>query len=283
MPTTLPVFLINLARDQDRLAHMTAQLAAAGLAFERVPAIEGTALPGRLADYLLTASGAVASKLKRGEVGCYGSHLVIHDRIVAEKLGPAILVLEDDLRIGTDLAGLLATLVERLPADWDIVRLSNLPKAAFVPVAGMDGRYELVRYSKIPNNTGAYLINPRGAAKFLAKPKPRIHAIDEDLRRPWDFGLKTYGVMPPPIVSNIFDSTIDRMDDRGLQRRLKIPKLLTGRTEGLGGGVRRAAYNIADLGLGMWVRCLMRNYGRALVGKVKGKERNADRSVFRVK
>ena len=278
----LPIFLINLERDKDRLAHMTAQLAAAGLPFERIPAILGTALPGPLADYLLTGTGEIASKLKQGEVGCYASHLVVHDRIKDEAPDLAVLVLEDDLRFGSDLASVLGEILGQLPADWDIVRLSNPPKSAYVPIAGMEGPYELVRYSKIPNNTGAYLINPRGAAKFLAGQRPRTRAIDEDLRRPWDFGLKTYGVMPPPIVSNIFESTIDRMEDRGLRRRLKPPKLLTGRTEGLAGGLRRARYNIADLGPGLWLRCLLRNYSRAVVARLKGKGKNADRTVFRV-
>jgi glycosyl transferase, family 25 len=278
----LPVFLINLDRDAERLARMAEQLAAAALSFVRVPAVIGAAVPEHLCGYLLTASGEIASKLKRGEVGCYASHLLIHSRISTEEAAQPVLVLEDDLRFASDLADVVAKVIEMLPADWDIVRLSNPPKSAYVPVAQLGGARELVRYSKIPNNTGAYLINPRGAAKFLAGPKPRMRAIDEDLRRPWNFGLKTYGVLPPPIVSNIFDSSIDAMEDRGLRPRAKPPKMLTGRTEGLIGGIRRMRYNMSDLGVRVWLRCLLRNATRALAARMWGKAVSADRSVFRV-
>lgn len=254
----IPVFLVNLDRDADRLAHMSAEFARVGLGFERVPAVLGTALPDRLAGHLLAPDGAIASDLKRGEVGCYGSHLVIHERIGREGLGPAVLVVEDDCRLPDDLVPLLDALVATLPEGWDIVRLSNPAKRAVVPLAPLPGGRSLVRYSKIPNNTGAYLISPKGAAKFLAAPVPRRRAVDEDLRRPWEFGLDTWGVEPAPIVSNIFDSSIEAMESRGLSAP-RPPKVLTGRTEGPLAGLGRAAYNIGVLGFGAWLRALLVN------------------------
>lgn len=278
----IPTFVINLDGDADRLTHMAGLLDAARLPFERVPAVFGTALPPHLAPWLLNADGSIASGLKCGEVGCYGSHLVIHDRILREGLGPALLVLEDDLAFGHELATKLSRLIEELPVEWDIVRLSNPPKRAFLPVSSLGGGHELVRYSKIPNNTGAYLISPRGAAKFLAMARPRQRAVDEDMRRPWDCGLDTYGVVPPLIVSNIFDSRIDAMEDRGLAKGWKRPKLLTGRTEGLSGGLRRMHWNISQLGLGGWLACLWRNLRLALIRGGKIDRARPDYSRFRI-
>lgn len=277
----VPVFLINLDRDEARLAHMSDELGAAGLAFERVPAVQGSAAPGGVAEYFLDTSGAIASSLKRGEVGCYASHLMIHERILRERLGP-VLVLEDDLRLPADFGSLLASLLATLPADWEIVRLSNAPKSAYVPLAALGAGRELVRYSKIPNNTGAYLINERGAARFLAGPRPRRRAVDEDLRRPWDFGPTSYGVVPPPVISNIFDSTIDSLEERNLRVRRRTPKILTGRTEGPLGALRRAGYNMRVLGMGPWLRCLVNNLGRAIGRRRRKRGDHSDFSALRV-
>lgn len=259
--------LINLDTSRDRLDHMSRQLEQAGLSFTRQPAIRGTAIPEVISTYLLDANGYVASTLKPGEVGCYASHLLIHFLMVEGQLPEIVLVLEDDLIVSPDLSAVLGAALEALPEQWDIVRLSNPPKRAYMPVATLPGNRELVQYSKIPNNTGAYLISRSGAEKFLAAYRPRRRAVDEDLRRPWEFGLKTYGIVPPPIVSNIFDSTIDALGDRGLGRP-RTPKVLTGRTENPLRGIGRARWNIEDLGAARWLRCLARNISNTMRPKL---------------
>jgi glycosyl transferase, family 25 len=278
----IPVFLINLDRDQDRLRYMQYQLAVAGLRFTRVPAVLGAEVPEDLQPYFWDTGTGRISPLKPGEIGCYASHLVILQEVASGTLGPAVLVLEDDLQFAPDFAQALASLLSNLPKTWDIIRLSNPPKRAYVPVLDLGLGRELVRYSKIPNNTGAYLISPSGAKRFL-QPSLRLRAIDEEMRRPWSTGLDTYGVVPPFIVSNIFDSSIDMMEDRGLMHRPKAPKVFTGRTEGLPGGIKRARHNIAVLGFKSWRACLMRNATSRLrkLRKVKGSA-HADFAGLRV-
>ena len=262
----LAALLINLDRDTDRLAHMQRELDACGIAFERVPAVDGRHLPERF------VAPFASSALRPGERGCYVSHLVIHERLAAGAFGDAALILEDDLRIDRDLRQVLAAILEALPARWDIVRLSNPPKRAFVPLAALPGERELVRYSKIPNNTGAYLMSRAGAQKFLDF-GPHRRAVDEDMRRPWTCGLDTYGVVAPPIVSNIFDSSIDAMGDRDLAAARQgaarfIPKALTGKTDGPAAAVARLAYNVRCLGVRDWAHCLLRN-GLRTISKAK--------------
>ena len=153
-----------------------------------------------------------------------------------------------------------------VPPGWDIIRLSNPPKRAFLPMARLPGCCELVVYSRIPNNTGAYLMSRTGAQKFLGFSGLRHRAVDEDMRRPCNCALVTYGIVQPPIRSNIFDSGIDAMGDRNLSTRRKLPKLFTGRTEGPVGGVRRLAWGIRALGMKSFMRCMWRNLVSGRIG-----------------
>ena len=257
MRHSVPVFLINLDRDAERLQAMTQELGRIELAFQRVPAIYGTQVPDYLRRYFLDPDGNIASNLKRGEVGCYASHLHILHEIVNRNL-PHALVLEDDLHFSDRFAELLEQLL-RFPRVWDIIRLSNAAKRSFVPVSDIMDGYRLVKYSRIPNNTGAYLISAAGASKFIRFAGLRGNPVDVDLRRCWRFGLYTFGVLPPPIQSNVVASRIDSMEDRGHGGvsfiRKAVNRITTGRTEFGLNTMRRIAYNIHFLGWRNWLRC----------------------------
>jgi glycosyl transferase family 25 len=203
-------WLINLDRDADRLAHMTAQCAGVGVAFTRFPAL-GPDLNDDLRPFFYNDAGRPHAPLRPGEIGCYGSHLAIMAKVVAA--GRPGLVMEDDLRLSPGFARLDA-LIAAAPADWGFLRLSNTPKSPCRQVgATADG--PIVEYWRVPNNTGAYLVSPEGAARFLAAYARRLRPIDEDLRREWEHGCPSYGPLNPPAVSNIFASSIDAMGGRG--------------------------------------------------------------------
>lgn len=268
--TAPPVILINLDRDADRLAHMAGELGRVGLAFERLPAVLGLAMADWQKPYFLNEAGAVASRLKPGEIGCYASHLLAARRIVDGAL-PAALVLEDDCALPGDLADLLAALTDNLPADWDIVRLSNPPKSPWQSLAPMPGGRDLVRYSRVPNNTGAQLLSRRGAAKLLAAGL-RSLPIDEHLRRPWLLGLATYGVVPAPIRSNIFQSTIDALGDRGLSRESRLAKLARRHIGGPAQWRAEFAWQRAHLGAAGYAEALARSLAASAMRKIGANE-----------
>jgi glycosyl transferase, family 25 len=283
MRQNIRTFVINLDRDRDRMVHMAKELEAAGLTFERFQAVYGLAVPESVAPFLLTADGTAASRLKPGEIGCYASHLALHQKIVADDTIEAALVLEDDVRLTPDFAALLQQLLQALPEGWDIVRLSNAPKKAWLARAPLVGGHELATYSRIPNNTGAYLISRKGAARFLAMSGPRHRAIDEDLRRPWFHGLSTWGVVPPPIVSNLFDSTIDALGDRGLRPGFNPGKLFAKAPEGPVTTFRRLFWTVRSLGLSGWLACSWRNLANLFKPKLSPNASDQERSRrFRV-
>ncbi|SDR47087.1 glycosyltransferase family 25 protein [Pseudovibrio sp. Tun.PSC04-5.I4] len=209
----MKVFLINLDRDSDRLQYMDAEIKAQGLEYERIPACLGLDIPDKLKGYFLGTDGKVKSALKNGEVGCYATHLRILQRIVDDAIDEPVLVLEDDL-IFQEVFGELLSNLDQLPEDWELIRLSNPSKSSFETVSEFGASSAIVTYWRVPNNTGAYLINRAGAQKFLQYAGLRKRAIDEDLRRPWEHKIKTYGVLSAPITSNIFDSSIDELSGK---------------------------------------------------------------------
>lgn len=218
---SLPVFYINRDRDVARLDSIRTYLSAAGLAAERVTAVEGLAVPDQFRDYFFTG-GTLHSKLKPGEVGCYASHLLVMSRIVERDLDYA-LVLEDDAVVRPDICETIANVLSAVPEGWDLVHICKDSNRAVKTIAVLDGNRRLIRYSRVPETTTGYLISRSGAKKFLKHSK-RYWPVDTDFRRPWSFGLEIYGVMPRLIDAGGFPSAIHQLGNHSRLRR-GIPML----------------------------------------------------------
>jgi glycosyl transferase family 25 len=264
------VFVINLDRDADRFVHMQRELDRIGLAFERFPAVLGMAVPDWLRPWFLDAEGRIASRLKPGEVGVYASHIALHRMLLDEARFDWLLVMEDDCEIAPDLPAL----IERLASsdlEFDIVKLSNPAKAAFIDHGAVIPGRALVTYQRVPNNLGAYLISRAGAEKTTRYRGLRRYAIDEDMRRDWDWGLLTYGILPAPIRANIFDrSSIDAMGDRGLGREGLIDKLRRRRIGTPAEWARQFVWQVERFGLLGYLGALLAFARRSVAKRVTG-------------
>lgn len=268
----LGALLINLDRDPERHSHMAAEFERIGLPYTRIPAVLGLGMPGWVKPYFLDASGNIASGLKAGEVGCYASHLVVAKHLIDSGRAYA-LICEDDLTLPDDLVPLLESALGRLPAGWDILRLSNPPKAAYSVIADLPAGRDLVLYSRVPNNTGCHLLSRSGAEKLLA-PGVRSLQIDEHLRRPWRLEMETYGIAPAPVISNIFDSTIDAISDRGLGLESWVAKT---RRRDLGSPadwLRQIIWQVGHLGVPGVLSAFVRTH-LASLGKRRGQGKTA--------
>ena len=118
-------FVINLDRDEARLAETRAQFAPAGIGFERIRAVdartmtdaERRAVCPRFRFYL-----ANARRVKPGEIGCALSHRKCWDA-VAERGLPVAAVFEDDVHVDPDrlkaqLASIEAENNPTVPTVW---------------------------------------------------------------------------------------------------------------------------------------------------------------------
>jgi glycosyl transferase, family 25 len=192
----IDTFVINLRQSTDRLAFMRSQL---GGGFERVEAIQGDDVPAFL-------SGQFGAGLTAGEIGCYASHLLVASIILAREL-PYAVVLEDDAQIDLDAWDEVREAARHL-ADWDVIGLSGAKQDPHRRITLLEKRY-LVRYSRFPKVTAAYVLSRSGSQKLL-QPRLRSRPVDVDIRYGWEMGLKGYGIYPPPARPAGFETSIPR-------------------------------------------------------------------------
>lgn len=247
-----PAFVINLDGSEARMASAAAQLTAAGLSFQRVPAFDGRGLtPDEFPDYDATAALAYMGRpMRGGEIGCYHSHLRAA-RAVVESGAPMGLVFEDDMQLVPGAPARLQEMAAWLAArdDWDLVNLGANKHRIFSPLTDF-GPHALTRAHYFPMMASGLLWRREGAQAFLAA-HGRIFAPVDNYFRHWqtrrDRGLAVW----PPLVettgaeSDIFAGPVSRSREGrhplyGLikQRRLMADKLLALRHKYLPSRVR---------------------------------------------
>jgi glycosyl transferase family 25 len=203
-----PVFVINLARDTDRAAHMRAALAQIGLAGEFIEAVDGRALTP--ADRAMVDPARTrlvyGNDLLDNEIGCYLSHYRLYQRMIDENIEVA-LIMEDDLDISPDLPALVTELLADPDPPWLVVRLDSLRTQLHAPpsrrFAGRAVRHlahgTLFRLDVHVLGLGAYLIRREAAARMLAHGRRIFMPIDQTMDRFWENGLVPFVVRPFPV------------------------------------------------------------------------------------
>jgi len=242
-------FYLNLDQEVVRRRSIEDQLATAGIIGERIEAVDGSKpLPRELSPYF-----NAKHVMDAGALGCYASHIKAWEQIILRGL-PHALVLEDDAILARGLAGILTDTMAALPRGWDMVHLGTEPDRAVCEIAKV-GHRKIVQYSRVPPGAVGYLISQAGAQKLL-QAEPRLWPIDTDTRRPWAFGLATYGVVAPPIRHNwLMPSTIRA---RGCKRR--TPR--RGLRAAFANPIRTLEgflFNWRRLGSARWAVCLIAN------------------------
>jgi glycosyl transferase, family 25 len=185
----LKVYLINLDRDADRLAHMRAQLN--GIGFERISAVDGSKDPP-------TTKG-----LTRFELACLESHKLAWRAFLG---GPAdhACFLEDDLHIRPGLAALVGD-PAWIPDDAHCVKLDTYLQK--VRLGGREpaisGR-EVARLYTRHQSSAAYMLTRAGAIRYLEFTANASLPADYALfpRNPRRAGLIIYQLVPAVAVQD---------------------------------------------------------------------------------
>ena len=179
----MKVFLINLDRCADRLDHMRAQLN--GVAFERIPAIDGSNDPP-------TAKG-----LTRFELACLESHKIAWRKFLSGQ-GNHACFLEDDLHIWPGFAALVAE-ESWIPKDAHSVKLDTyLQKVELGDRRVAVGGREVARLHSRHQSSAAYILTRGGAARYLDLTANASLPADYSLfpNHPRRTGLRIYQLSP---------------------------------------------------------------------------------------
>lgn len=171
----IKAYLINLDRDQERLAFFSANFARLGLAFERVAAVDGRTFSD--ADYQAfnQARPRPTKPWYRGQMGCFLSHFEAWRRI-AEGEDRVCAVFEDDVHVSDDLPRVLAE-DSWLPEGVDIVRLETSPNRVRLARKPFLTCHDRPAYQVRSTSwcAGGYLISRHTAQRLISLP-PHQHA-----------------------------------------------------------------------------------------------------------
>lgn len=246
----LPTFVINLDRDAEKLAAVSARLAQQGLAFERVPATDGRAMAPAARSAACTP--ACAALCPPGAVGCFLSHMRVW-RAVVERGLPAALVLEDDVAFRPGGVDLIGRALAEAPAGWHVVLAGcftcqgELLVERLVGLAvGAGQAADVSEHLRVPSQTfgsQAYVVSAAGAAMLLQLfPRASWH-LDWELGRAMRRGLRLYTTRPDatyqtgmdassiasraPVLLNAAAHAVP-VDQRSLAWMMSVPLLAAG-------------------------------------------------------
>ncbi|MFT6269027.1 MAG: glycosyl transferase family 25 [Alphaproteobacteria bacterium] len=223
------VFLINLARSEDRLEHSEKQLNALGIEFERLEAIDGATLTEAQIHqhYDETANLKLYKKnLSAGEIACYLSHRKAWKRIIDDNLDYAV-ILEDDSAADSNFIALHSALSKL--RNWDYIRIANFPqKYTINERIDVDSAHELVHFNQIPINTAAQVVSMKGAKQLYSQTTHFCRPVDIDLKHYWEKGFDLLGLTPVYMTSSDkFESSISAIShDEGREKASKFIRRL---------------------------------------------------------
>lgn len=196
-----PAYVINMDANPARLANCAATLDRLGIPWERVPGVDGRALPAAEVARVYDAR-ANARRGRRPlvgpEIGCYLSHIAAWRRIAA---GPAAggAVFEDDFAADDSLGAVLDALATGAEG-YDMVKLFAFDAAPrTVASAPLGDRHRLVEPYRVPTCLIGYTLTKPAAARLAARALPFFRPVDEDQKFLWETGLRVGLVTPPPV------------------------------------------------------------------------------------
>ena len=203
--------VINLERSPKRLARIAADLAQAGIAFERFAAIEGRNLdPSQCPDFDRQAYERLHGKLPTAnELGCYFSHVGAIRAFLASGREWG-LILEDDARVPADLRERVARLLAS-GAQGDMNLLYGNRRHFSMVTAELGQGQQVVGYWAKQTGAVAYLINRKAAQAFSDHLLPMRLPLDHAFVEVWRLGIRLRGVHPFAVSTGDFESDIGRI------------------------------------------------------------------------
>ena len=185
----MKIYVINLDRNPERLAHMREQLSDVG--FERVAAVDGSLNPE-------TTKG-----LTRFELACLASHRNAWGLFLKGE-EPHACFLEDDVHLSRDFDALLGG-GAWIPPDSHSVKLDTyFQEVKLGPRHTVFGSREAARLYTRHESSAAYVLSREGARRYLELTAHPILPADYSLfpRSPRSLGLRVYQLTPAVAIQD---------------------------------------------------------------------------------
>jgi glycosyl transferase family 25 len=202
--------MINLESAGARRARMLAQCAALGLHFERLGfdgrGADAAALKAALRERF-PQLGFDHAALSGAEVGCWASHLMAWQRLLARPGVPAATVIEDDLLLHPAFDRVCRLLEGG--SGYDVVYLGTSSRNLSTRRSGPLGTLRLHEPVGAIYNTWGYVIARRYAAWFFAQPRRLRWPIDHVLGGRIRALAPRLAVVRPAVVEEDVDSGRD--------------------------------------------------------------------------
>ena len=241
----MKVYLINLDRHPERLAHMRKQLS--GAAFERISAVDGSNDPP-------TTKG-----LSRFELACLESHKLAWRQFLDGPEDQACF-LEDDLHVWPSF-GALTESGSWIPSDAHSVKLDTyLQKVELGQQRVAIGARRIARLYSRHQSSAAYILTREGAVRYLELTASASAPADYALfpNHPRRLGLRIYQLCPaiaiqdhllePDHGGQAFATAMDAADKHAKVRDTSTVKKLGregARLAGQAGGLIERSYQKA--------------------------------------
>lgn len=224
----MKAYLINLDRSPERLAHFSVQARRAGLAFERIAAVDGRALDE--AQRARSVSPRFEFQpLNPGEIGIFMSQRTAWQRLL-DSGEPMAAVFEDDVVLAARAGELLGRIAA---GDWraDIVKLETTRRPVVLGEAccRLDDRHLLRPLRSWHGGAAGYVITRAAAQRLLQATWPLADPVDQVLFNPMSrisASLVLLQLSPGLCIQKnilerghapdgVFGTTIDRHASRG--------------------------------------------------------------------
>ncbi|PZM11307.1 glycosyl transferase [Rhizobium tubonense] len=192
-PQILPIYLINIDRAAERLAEMTRQSAQLSIEINRVEGVDGALYPRE--QWIDVDESLFLKRHGRhilpGEYGCYRSHLLALEQVLAGGRDAAIIIEDDILLDDTFLARAIAA--REAAPNADLIKFVNHRWKGFRTFTQSAEGDILGRCLFGPQgSTACYLVTRSGAEKIMAKLRVMSLPWDVAIERGWDSDTSVY-------------------------------------------------------------------------------------------
>lgn len=254
--TQVSTQIINLDRSPERLALIAADLDGLGIAWTRLPAVDGRLLDVDRDPRVISGFDLVRWRTSHHrnpiatEIGCFLSHLAALRAFLASprRFG---LIFEDDARLDRHGPAAIAAALDDA-GSWDILKLHARHPGPLIARRRYDAA-TLASFVLKPAGATAYIVSRAAAERMLGHMTPAFRPYDWMFDEGHRMRLKVRILSPMPVRLAETQSTIEamrvkrrdfigRQTDRPLAPRWALP------FRRAADDVRRIAYNLLDDG-----------------------------------